>query len=385
MLCGGVLYAWSILKVPFEKAFGWSRTGLALNFTIMMCCFCVGGLVSGTLISRYSPRKTLILAAVLAATGLGLTSRLSGQIWMLYLTYGCIGGLGIGIMYNAVISVVNAWYPDKKGLVTGLLMMNYSISSMIFGKLASILMVENRLSWRACYLLMGIFVGGMFLLAGLCLRNPSEEDTIGAVVKSGEKDAALFQGEHTVSMLLKSPVFWSFFLFTITLSSVCTAVISFANDYALSLGADTALAATLAGALSICNGLGRIISGKVIDLLGHWKTMLIANILSAIAPLLAIVSIFLHSLFIGVLVLCMIGFSGGFSPTLTPAFVGAAFGREHFAINFGVSNLAIVPASFMATVVAFLMREDSYLGSFALLFGCAVVSFVMNRILKRLL
>ena len=195
----------------------------------------------------------------------------------------------------------------------------------------------------------------------------------------------LFQGEYTAAMLLKSPVFWSFFLYTISMSAVCNTVISFANDYALSLGADGALAVMLVGLLSICNGLGRMIGGKTIDLLGCWRTMLAANILSVIAPLLAIASVLFHSLSAGVSALCLIGLSGGFSPTITSAFTETAFGREHFSINFGISNLAIIPASFAATFAALLVRGDSYMGPFVLLVGCAVLSFVMNRILKRIL
>ena len=167
MLFGGLLYAWSILKAPFAAAFGWSRSGLALNFTIMMCCFCLGGLLAGFLARRTAARMPLIAAAVLAAAGFALVSLLGGQIVCLYLSYGCLAGLGIGMMYNTVISTVSGWYPEKKGLVTGLLLMCFGASTMVFGTLSATLM--DTIGWRSTYRLLALTIGCIFLLTALLL------------------------------------------------------------------------------------------------------------------------------------------------------------------------------------------------------------------------
>ena len=140
LLFAGVIYAWSILKTPLTEAFGWSNSQLALNFTLTMCFFCLGGFVGGLISKRLGSTLSLILAAVLSCLGFVLASRLNGAVWMLYLSYGVLAGLGIGIAYNVIISTVNAWFPDKKGLCSGALMMGFGASALVVGKLASALM-----------------------------------------------------------------------------------------------------------------------------------------------------------------------------------------------------------------------------------------------------
>ena len=131
LLFAGVIYAWSILKAPLSDAFGWTASQLALNFTLTMCFFCLGGFVGGLLSKKLGSRWCLIIAAVLSGLGFVLASRLSGAIFSLYLCYGVLAGLGIGIAYNVIISTVNAWFPDKKGLCSGALMTGFGMTGDI--------------------------------------------------------------------------------------------------------------------------------------------------------------------------------------------------------------------------------------------------------------
>ena len=104
MLFAGILYAWSILKSPLAAAFGWSASELALNFTLAMSCFCIGGLLGARLSKRAGHRTALVAAGILSAAGFWLTAALrSPSVWLLYLTYGVLAGLGIGIAYNVMI------------------------------------------------------------------------------------------------------------------------------------------------------------------------------------------------------------------------------------------------------------------------------------------
>ena len=124
MLFAGVLYAWSILKAPLAADFGWGPSQLALNFTLAMSFFCIGGLLGAQISKRVGHKAALLAAGVLSALGFGLTATLSGEsVTMLYITYGVLAGLGIGIAYNVLIGTVSAWFPDKKGLCSGCLMM----------------------------------------------------------------------------------------------------------------------------------------------------------------------------------------------------------------------------------------------------------------------
>ena len=163
MLFAGIIYGWSILKAPFTSI--WDPSQLALNFTITMTFFCLGGFVGAKLSKKFGILVSIIAAGVLSCAGFMLASTLDGSnIVMLYLSYGVLAGLGIGIAYNAVISTVNAWFPDKKGLCSGCLMMGFGASSLVIGNLASSIM--DSLGWQTAYMLLG---GALGLVRGLVI------------------------------------------------------------------------------------------------------------------------------------------------------------------------------------------------------------------------
>lgn len=137
------MYGWSILKAPLAQAFGWSTSALALNFTVTVCCFYLGGTAGGMLAKPLGERVTLLLAGVLTCTGFLLTARLSGQkVEMLYTSYGLLAGSGIGIAYNVIISTVSTWFQDKKGMCSGTLLMGFGASALAIGNLSGGL-IEN--------------------------------------------------------------------------------------------------------------------------------------------------------------------------------------------------------------------------------------------------
>lgn len=137
MLFAGVLYACSILKSPLASEFGWGASQLALNFTLAMTFFCIGGLL-GAQISKYKGHKfALVIAGVLGTAGFILTAFINNMaVWVLYITYGVLAGLGIGVSYNVVIATVSLWFPDKKGLCSGCLMMGFGASALMLGNIA---------------------------------------------------------------------------------------------------------------------------------------------------------------------------------------------------------------------------------------------------------
>ena len=140
MLFAGVLYAWSILKTPLTNEFGWSASQLALNFTIAMSFFCIGGLLGAQISKRAGHKIALMLSGILSALGFILTGSLQdSSIIMLYISYGVLAGTGIGIAYNVIIATVSAWFPDKKGLCSGCLMMGFGASALILGNIANTL------------------------------------------------------------------------------------------------------------------------------------------------------------------------------------------------------------------------------------------------------
>ena len=161
MLFAGIIYGWSILKAPFAGI--WDPSQLALNFTITMTCFCLGGFIGAKLSKRFGIPVSIIAAGVLSAAGFILASLVDGSnILMLYGSYGVLAGLGIGIAYNAVISTVNAWFPDKKGLCSGALMMGFGASSLVIGNLMSGFM--DSMGWQKAYVMLGIALGVVLVI-----------------------------------------------------------------------------------------------------------------------------------------------------------------------------------------------------------------------------
>ena len=140
MLFSGVLYAWSILKAPFESEFMWSDSLLSTNFTLTMCFFCLGAFFGSLICKKIGPKFTLAISGVLVGAGFISTAFLNQTMpYLLYVTYALLAGTGIGISYNVVVSTVCAWFPDKKGFCSGCLMMGFGISTLLLGNLAATL------------------------------------------------------------------------------------------------------------------------------------------------------------------------------------------------------------------------------------------------------
>ena len=254
MLFAGVLYAWSILKSPLSAEFGWSPSELALNFTLAMTFFCVGGLLGAQLSKRLGHRLALILAGVFSAAGFVLTALLNhSSVATLYITYGALAGIGIGIAYNVVIATVSAWFPDKKGLCSGCLMMGFGASALVLGNAADA-MFKSAIGWRATYVALGVAIFAVLTLAAVILKKPGAE-VVFPKADSAKTAEAPQKQEFTSKQMLCRPSFWMAFLCISFLAAVGSSVISFAKDLVLSVNAPEALAVSLVGVLSVCNGL----------------------------------------------------------------------------------------------------------------------------------
>ena len=262
MLFAGIIYAWSILKTPLATEFGWDAPALALNFTLTMCCFCLGGFFGSQISRKLGASLSIVIAGVLAGAGFVLTGLLTGNVYLLYVTYAVLAGLGIGVAYNVIISTVNAWFPDKRGLSSGCLLMGFGASSLLFGTILDRLFTADGFGWRKTYILFGIAVAVCLTIAGAIIRRPGEDAQLSAPKKSTAVRQENFETkDFTTSQMLRRLSFWMAFVCLSFLAAVGNTVISFARDLALSVEASASLATTLVGVLAVCNGLGRGIPG----------------------------------------------------------------------------------------------------------------------------
>lgn len=381
----GIIYAWSILKAPLAAEFGWSNTALALNFTLTMCTFCVGGFLGSRISHAIGANLTLVLAGFLSGSGLALASLMNGNIALLYVSYAGMCGLGIGVAYNVIISSVGAWWPDRRGLCSGCLLMGFGLTSLVFGSVLEGMFAAESFGWRKTFLAFGIALTISICLCGFLLRKPSDKVVFPEAKKVKVKKAEGFETlELSPTQMLRRPSFWLCFIYTTCLCAVGNSVISFARDLALSTGADAALATALVGVLSTCNGIGRILTGALFDSAGRRFTMIATNILTIAAAALTLAAVLCGSLPLCIVGLCLTGLSYGSCPTVGSAFVSSFYGQRHFATNYSIINFNLFAASFIATACASLRTSSvGFTAPFVLLLSLSCVALVLNVCVKR--
>lgn len=383
----GIIYAWSIINEPFilgnvfsnGELFlkyglnGFTSSELSLNFTITMCFFCISGFVSGLLDKKLSPRIRLIASAILLISGFAITSSIDlnnhSHLYLLYLGYGVMAGTGIGIVYNVVISKTNAWFPDKAGISSGALMMGFGFTALVLGNVMSKLFRIESIGWRKTYLGFGIAIGVIIFIASFFIKAPSSD----LVFPKGKKSSSNNAKDYTTSEMAKTFTFWKLFVFFILFAAVGSTAIAGAKGQFEALGI-VKQASLFASLVTICNGVGRIASGAFFDVFGLRKTQYLTSAIVIIATLLTCLGYALQISVLGIVGLLLCGFSYGFSPTASSAFVGALFGKKYFGLNFSTLNLILIPASFIPTLFSGL---DS-----AIKFGALTVFSVLGLIIN---
>lgn len=385
MLFAGVLYAWSILKAPLAFVFGWGASELALNFTLAMSFFCVGGLLGAQISKRWGYKSALMVAGILSASGFILTAFLQGNsVVMLYFSYGFLAGLGIGIAYNVLIATVSAWFPDKKGLCSGCLMMGFGASALILGNVANVLFNSN-LGWRKTYIILGVAICLFLILAAILLQKPNAETVLPKSINNKNKIEENFEyKDYTSLQMLARPSFWMAFICISFLAAVGSSVISFAKDLALSVKAPESLAVSLVGVLSVCNGVGRILTGSLFDSIGRRKTMLCANIFTIGAAAVTLLAVSVDSLPLCILGLCLTGISYGACPTITAAFTSSFFGMKYFSTNMALMTFTVMAGSFIATLSNKILEvTGGYPTAFMMLLALTFVALGLNLFIRK--
>lgn len=386
MLFSGVLYAWSILKTPLKESFGWADSALTLNFTLTMCFFCIGAILGGLLGKRIGAKISIIISGISVGAGFVLTALLNGNsIFLLYITYALLAGTGIGIAYNVIISTVSAWFPDKKGLCSGCLMMGFGASTLILGNLIAAFFENESIGWRKTYIIVGLVIAAVLILSGILLKKP-DPDTVFPAPKA--KKALVKESfeikDYATKEMIKRFTYWRAYICLVFLTAVGNSVISFARDLMLSVGATVGLATTLVGILAVFNGIGRILTGALFDNAGRKSTMIASNIITILAAGITLLAVYISSLPLCIIGLCLTGLSYGSCPTVVSAFTSAFYGTKHFPQNFSVTNSNLMFASLIATVNGNLLANTgSYIAPFAVLLSMAVVALFLNFSIKR--
>ena len=263
--------------------------------------------------------------------------------------------------------------------------MGFGASSLLFGTVLDKLFTAEGFGWRKTYVLFGIAVTLCLLIAGLIIRRPGTEVQLPAPKKSAAVRQENFEAkDYTTGEMVRCVSFWMAFVCISFLAAVGSSVISFAKDLALSVHAPEALAVSLVGVLSVCNGVGRILTGALFDSLGRRKTMLLANVLTIVAASVVLLAVSIGSLPLCIAGLCLTGISYGACPTITAAFTSAFFGMKHFSTNMALMTFTVMGGSLIATVSnSMLEATGGYAATFVMLLALTVVALALNACIRK--
>lgn len=373
----GLIYGWSIFRSPLQSEFGWTDSQASLTFSISMMTFCLGGLVGGIINKgKNGFRINLIAAAVLLAIGFFSASNIQ-SLMGIYLSYGVCCGFGVGLGYNTAISTIVKWFPDKQGLISGITLMGFGFGSMILGTVAGAMI--QSMGWRVTFRIFAVAFAIVMVVGALLLRNAGAEFV--AYLSQGSSKAVTPAVEEVgAAVMLRRRNFWIYFVWAIILSAAGLAIINSSAPYAqLFVGENLTLAASIAGIVSIANGVGRVIFGGMFDKIGYRLTMLIDCVVFVVASLVLMASFATKSMPVLAIAFILIGLAyGGVTPT-NSAFIAYFFGRENYAVNFPIVNLNLIFASFLGPMVG----NGGYMMTFGAIIVFAIVGAVLVFLLKK--
>src|SRR3989454_5139695 len=274
----GSLYAWSVFVLPLEKEFSWTRAQTSWVFTIAIVTFALTFILAGRIQDKLGPRPCALIGALLVSIGFFLASMTTSLIF-LYVVFGLIVGAGNGFGYATPIPVASKWFPDKRGLVVGLMVGGYGAGSAIFGPVANSLI--QSVGWRATFQILGALFFVMGMIGTLLLKNPPPGYAPPGWIPKAHADA----GAHNFSPseMLRTPTFYALWLAYCLGTTAGLMTISQLVPFARSAGL-TAAAATFAITVgAVGNAGGRIFSGWLSDTLRRLTTLPVMGLASAVA------------------------------------------------------------------------------------------------------
>ena len=379
LLFAGLVYAWSVLSTPIAAEFtGWTKAQLSLTFTLVMILFCIGSLLCGLLAGKLSAKNAVRVSAVLFLAGFFIASRCQSPL-TLYLGFGLLCGLASGLAYNGVMSTMVKWFPDKPGLISGVLLMGFGGGSFLIGKLYQAWTPAGVGGWRTSFVVLGIICCVVLAVCSFFFVAPGADFTVPA--GKGGRAVAAPREDIKPAVMLKRPAFWLYYVWAIAVSAAGLALISQASGVVWEASADQTAAsvATIVGLISICNAVGRVLFGGMYDKFGRSLSMQLVNglfILTSVVLLLAMSSRSVVVVIIG-FVIGGLAYSG-VTPT-NSAFCRAYFGPTSYPVNFPLINSNLIFASFGSTISGALYdASGSYSSTFFLIIGLAVAGILCS-------
>lgn len=335
----GSTYAWSVFRNPIISETGWDISSVSFAFSLAIFCLGMSAAFMGHLVERFGPRIMGMISAILYGAGNVLTGLAieTQQLWLLYVAYGILGGIGLGSGYITPVSTIIKWFPDRRGLATGFAIMGFGFASLVTSPLAQSLMI--RIGVGKTFYILGLVYFFVMMIASQFIKQPPQEK-ITTLTHDGKKNAMNSQiiTGLKANAAIKSKTFYIIWLTLFINISCGLGLISAASPMAQDLaGYSAESAALLVGVLGIFNGFGRLLWASLSDYIGRPLTFIILFIVNFImtSSLFLSFNAIVFAIAMSILMTC---YGAGFS--LLPAYLSDIFGTKELATLHGYSLTA---------------------------------------------
>jgi OFA family oxalate/formate antiporter-like MFS transporter len=278
----GAVYAWSVFRIPLTRTYGWTIPQVTTAFELAILVLGFAAFGGGLWMRRAGPRPVAMAAAVLYGVGTALAG-MSHNLTMLYLTYGVIAGAGLGLGYIVPIATLVRWFPDKRGMITGIAVAGFGAGALVTAPVAEWLIGSAGVS--ATFVILGIAYFAIVMLAATVMKNPPDE-----YAPSGSQASNLRASAARDFTLRQALGTWQWYGLWLTLflnTTAGIAIISQASPMAQEIShVNAAAAAGLVGIISIANGSGRFLWAWFSDGIGRKTVFILMFLLQAVAFLL---------------------------------------------------------------------------------------------------
>lgn len=343
----GAVYSWSLFNQPLVTKFGWNSNEIVFTYSLIVFVFAFTTMFSGRLQDKIGPRTVATIGGLFYGIGLILSSYAT-SILQLYIYYGFIAGIGIGFVYVCPLSTCIKWFPDKKGLITGITVGAFGLGSLVFKSIIEFLLSSFGVSRTFFYL--GIIYASLIIIGAQLLSVPPANNNLTNKNSITHKNS----NNLTVSEMLKNKSFYFIWIMYLFGSMGGLLVIGLAKDIGIDLaGLNPEVAAHAVSTIALFNASGRLIWGILSDKLNRIRVVLAMFLITSfcmIAMSFITLNIVTFFIFLGGITFCFGGFLSVF-PTIT----GEFYGTEHLGANYGIVYQAYGLAALLGPIIVSLV------------------------------
>jgi MFS transporter, OFA family, oxalate/formate antiporter len=374
----GAVYAWSVFRIPLTKAFGWTIKEVTLTFTIAILMLGFAAFVGGLWMRKSGPRRVAIVAGIFYGAGVFLASFSAGHLYWLYFSYGFLGGIGLGLGYIVPVATLVKWFPDKRGMITGIAVAGFGAGALITAPIAGRLVAS--IGVMKTFAVLGIAYFIAVTAAALFIKDPPVGFAPAGWQPSAAQTKQRAARDYTLSEAMGKWQWYALWAILFLNTSAGISIISQAAPMAQEITrVSAAVAAGMVGIISIANGLGRFLWAWLSDAIGRRTVFASMSLVQAVVfglmPHVAGFGLFTTLAFI--VLLC---YGGGFGTM--PAFATDYFGPTNVGSIYGLMLTAWGFAGVFGPMLIAGIRQSTghYSQALSVIAGIVLVSAVLPLI-----